>query len=154
MRKNPLIWIIVLGTIAALGGVAALYWSFVPKGGADATDLAQVATGKAIYGEQCASCHGVTLKGQPNWRARRPDGKLPAPPHDASGHTWHHADSILFNMTKRGAAAFGGYMYKTDMAPYAEILSDDEIWAVLAYIKSTWSAAIQRRQAAISAKSQ
>ena len=154
MQGNRLIWIVVVGMLAALGGVAALYWSFIPQGRADANDPEQVAVGKAVYVAQCASCHGVALKGQPNWRTRMRDGKLPAPPHDASGHSWHHADSVLFNMTKRGAAASGGYMYKTDMAPYAEILSDDEIWAVLAYIKSTWPAAIQRRQEAINNRNQ
>jgi mono/diheme cytochrome c family protein len=153
MQGNRLIWLVAVGTLVALGGVVALYWSFIPQGRADANDPAQVAAGKALYVEQCASCHGVALKGQPNWRARMRNGKLPAPPHDASGHTWHHADLVLFNITKRGAAASANMGYKTDMLPYAEILSDDEIWAVLAYIKSTWPAPIQRRQEAVNNRS-
>lgn len=154
MLRNRLVWLIVLGTLAALVGVGALYWSFIPQGSADANDPARVATGKAVYAAQCASCHGAALEGQPNWRARRPDGKLPAPPHDASGHTWHHADTVLFKITKRGTAAIAGSQYKTDMLPYADLLSDDEIWAVLAYIKSTWPAAIQRRQETVNRRSQ
>ena len=47
-----------------------------------------VALGKRIYAEHCASCHGANLEGQPNWRIRKPDGRMPAPPHDSSGHTW------------------------------------------------------------------
>ncbi|MEP4474670.1 MAG: cytochrome c, partial [Lentilitoribacter sp.] len=57
--------------------------------------------GKQIYADNCASCHGVNLEGKtPNWRSLGPDGKLPAPPHDQSGHTWHHTDELLFNITK------------------------------------------------------
>ena len=41
------------------------------------------------YQEYCASCHGVNLEGQANWRSRNQDGTLPAPPHDETGHTWH-----------------------------------------------------------------
>jgi len=75
------------------------------------------------------------------------------PPHDANGHTWHHADPVLFNITKRGPRALAGMQYKTDMLPYAGVLSDDEIWAALAYIKSTWPPAIKRRQDATNQRS-
>ena len=50
-------------------------------------DKAVVAKGKSVYKSQCAACHGFSLRGQRNWRVRKPDGKLPAPPHDKSGHT-------------------------------------------------------------------
>lgn len=43
--------------------------------------------GARIYAQQCAACHGARSEGQPSWRDRGPDGLLPAPPHDASGHT-------------------------------------------------------------------
>lgn len=45
-------------------------------------DNRDVAKGQTLYAEQCASCHGVDLKGQPNWRTAGDDGILPAPPHD------------------------------------------------------------------------
>ncbi len=108
-----------------------------------------VALGQSVYVEHCAACHGANLEGQPNWRQRNADGLLPAPPHDESGHTWHHADALLFNMTKRGIAAIAGGDYKTDMPVYEGILSDAEIVAVLSYIKSTWSPHIQMRQSAL-----
>lgn len=150
MLRKPLVWIVVLGVVAAFGGLAMLYWTSAPEGGADANDPVQVAFGDTLYAAQCASCHGANLEGQPDWRARRPDGKLPAPPHDANGHTWHHADRLLFETTKFGTAALAGMDYKTDMRGYADTLSDDEIWAILAFIKSTWPPTIQRRQDAIS----
>jgi len=60
-----------------------------------------VAMGKALYAKHCAVCHGKNLEGQtPNWRQALPDGTFPAPPHDATGHTWHHPDAMLFKVTK------------------------------------------------------
>jgi mono/diheme cytochrome c family protein len=112
---------------------------------ADWRDAGQVALGKRVYADHCAACHGDNLEGQLNWRERKPDGKLPAPPHDASGHTWHHSDAQLFAITKRGTAALAGPNYRTDMREFGSLLSDAEIWAVLAYIKSTWPPEIRAR---------
>ena len=94
--------------------------------------------GRQIYADQCASCHGAQLEGQPDWKTPLPSGRLPAPPHDAGGHTWHHPDDILFRIVKEGTAAIVGGGYKSDMPGFADLLSDAEIRAVLAYIKSTW----------------
>jgi len=138
------------------GGIALASWRTAAP--ADPTlrpdDPATVARGAAAYTSQCASCHGARLEGQPNWRSRRPDGRLPAPPHDATGHTWHHPDATLFALTKRGPAAMVGGGYRSDMPGYAGILSDDEIIAVLSYIKSTWPAAIRRRHDTINQRSE
>ena len=97
-----------------------------------------VAKGNAVYTESCASCHGANLAGEPNWRQRKPSGRLPAPPHDETGHTWHHADIALFNLTKHGPQYVAGDNYESDMPAFDGVLSDDEILAVLSYIKSTW----------------
>ena len=96
------------------------------------------ADGRAIYAAQCAACHGAELEGQPDWQTRLASGRLPAPPHDASGHTWHHPDGVLFRIVKEGTAAVVGGGYASDMPAFGGILSDDEIRAVLAYIKGTW----------------
>ncbi|NLC35127.1 MAG: cytochrome c, partial [Alcaligenaceae bacterium] len=108
-------------------------------------DASQVAYGRSLYVSYCAACHGSQLQGQtPNWREPGPNGRLPAPPHDESGHTWHHSDSVLFDITRNGMVpgrtAPPGHA--SDMPAYAGILSDAEIIAVLAYIKSTWPADI------------
>jgi S-disulfanyl-L-cysteine oxidoreductase SoxD len=64
---------------------------------------------------------------------------LPAPPHDASGHTWHHDDETLLNITKLGVAqVIGDTTYKTAMPAYADILSDSQIIASLSWIKAQW----------------
>ena len=94
--------------------------------------------GERLYQENCASCHGANLEGQPDWRTRLPNGRVPAPPHDASGHTWHHPDRVLFDIVKRGPAAIVGTGYESDMPGYEGVLTDDEITSIIDYIKSTW----------------
>lgn len=106
--------------------------------------------GQQIYAERCASCHGADLEGQPDWRIRKPDGKLPAPPHDATGHTWHHSDDQLFRTTREGPGAIVPG-YESDMPGFADVLTDAEIRAVLDYIKSTWPQRQQDIQASKSA---
>lgn len=101
--------------------------------------------GQQIYAAECASCHGSQLEGQANWRARDNDGYLPAPPHDASGHTWHHSDEKLFELTKHGLSGVAGGDYKSRMPDYDGVLADSDIIAVLSFIKSRWSASIQKR---------
>ncbi|WP_286829266.1 MULTISPECIES: c-type cytochrome [Kordiimonas] len=109
-------------------------------------DASVVKMGQSLYETHCAACHGAELQGEPNWRTRKPSGRLPAPPHDASGHTWHHPDHILFAITKFGPAAVAGdTRYESDMPAYADVLSDEEILAILSYIKSTWPDHIRMR---------
>ena len=105
-----------------------------------------VALGRMVYNANCASCHGINLEGEPDWRTRRPDGLLPAPPHDETGHTWHHPDQVLFDITKLGLARAANLQdYATAMPAYEGILTDDEIIAVLSFIKSTWPPDIRDR---------
>ena len=85
-------------------------------------------------------------------RNRGPDGLLPAPPHDATGHTWHHPDQQLFAITKYGTAALVGREYRTTMGGFGDVLDDHEIRDVLAFIKSRWPEEIRRRQAGITAR--
>ncbi|MGC1505023.1 MAG: cytochrome c [Sulfitobacter sp.] len=102
-----------------------------------------VVTGQSLYAEDCASCHGANLEGQPNWRSPGADGVLPAPPHDGTGHTWHHDDDLLFEYTKLGGKAAlavrGISGFNSGMPSFSQTLTDDEIWNILAYIRSTWS---------------
>lgn len=102
--------------------------------------------GRAVYASQCASCHGANLKGQPSWRKRKPNGRMPAPLHDETGHTWHHDDQTLFQLTKFGLSALVGQPIETDMPAYEGVLTDHQIRAVLVYIKSQWPEEIRRRQ--------
>ncbi|SDO11953.1 Cytochrome C oxidase, cbb3-type, subunit III [Lutimaribacter pacificus] len=114
-------------------------------------DPAALREGARIYADYCASCHGVQLEGQENWRDRDAEGYLPAPPHDASGHTWHHPDDQLVAITKYGIEALVGNGYQSRMIGFGDVLSDQEILATLAYIKSTWPAQIIARHDEVNA---
>ena len=120
---------------------------------ADPSNSRQVAAGKTVYDQHCAACHGVNLEGQPEWRSRLPNGRMPAPPHDDSGHTWHHDDDTLFGLTKFGIAPpYGPPGYQSDMPAFGSTLSDQQIWDVLAYIKSRWSPRARETQMKIPKK--
>ena len=97
-----------------------------------------LALGQRLYARNCASCHGAKLEGQPDWKHRLANGRMPAPPQDVTGHTWHHSDQDLFRIVKEGVVAVVGEGYESDMAAFGGVLSDDEIRATLAYIESTW----------------
>ncbi len=99
--------------------------------------------GQILYANSCAACHGANLEGQENWRIQNADGSMPAPPHNAEGHTWHHDDDMLFEYTKFGGAATmaarGVTGFNSGMPAFEGLLSDENINDIWAYIKSTWS---------------
>lgn len=131
---------LTVALVAALIGLAYVAWpGDTTESLADPTDPELVKLGRQVYGEHCASCHGANLEGETEeWRTRKDSGSLPAPPHDETGHTWHHPDQQLFAITKHGIAPFAPEGYVSDMQAFGDVLGDREIWAVLAYIKSTW----------------
>ncbi|MAB12288.1 MAG: cytochrome C [Parvibaculum sp.] len=156
MRHNViLVSAVAVASLAAIASFAQVQGGDVQA--ADVTFLGQpvtgeqIALGQNIYAQNCASCHGANLEGQPDWKRRLENGRMPAPPHDESGHTWHHSDQDLFAITKLGV---GGVVpgYESDMLAFGEILSDEEIAAVLAFIKSTWPERQREVQARITAK--
>lgn len=129
--------------LAVAGSIIGLAWTQLPST-PSLHDPERVLRGARIYAQYCAHCHGAHLQGQPDWRTRRADGRWPAPPHDDSGHTWHHANRTLFNIVRAGSPA-------TDSVPkgmpaFGEVLTDDQIWAVLAFIQSQWSERTRRAQ--------
>ena len=132
----------IVAATAALTG-----WLPVGQVAGASDDLAQ---GAALYAEHCASCHGAELEGAPDWRRRGADGLYPAPPHDETGHTWHHGDRLLFDYTKLGGegalAARGITDFESAMPGFADVLTDDQIRDILAFIKSTWPEQLRRHQ--------
>lgn len=119
-----------LGSIAAMAQAAEDTASRIEKG-------------RALYDAYCAACHGAEIEGQDDWQSRNADGTLRAPPHDDSGHTWHHGDRLLTDYVRLGGAALlearGIEDFESGMPGFGETLSDDEIGAVLDFIKSRWS---------------
>lgn len=105
-----------------------------------------VTAGKTIYIEYCASCHGINLEGQNDWKGKIVNGMRLAPPHDETGHTWHHSDKYLFLTTKYGIEKIIGQKYPNNMPVYKDILNDEQIISVLSYIKSSWPKKIKDYQ--------
>jgi len=97
-------------------------------------DAAKVAQGKILYAQACAACHGANLEGAPNWKQSLPDGSLPPPPHDSSGHTWHHPDEMLLSIIANG----GDPAYNSKMPSFRDQLSREQMVAILEFIKSKW----------------
>lgn len=100
-------------------------------------DTSLATLGAPIYAASCGSCHGANGEGEPDWKVRLADGTLPAPPHDASGHSWHHADGLLFRIVRDGCAAYssGG---ACRMPAFGGTLDDEEIVAVIEHLRSLW----------------
>tara|TARA_R110002051_G_scaffold146786_2_gene219538 strand:- start:10893 stop:11372 length:480 start_codon:yes stop_codon:yes gene_type:complete len=143
---------IILGIAAGLGIAAFVTTRVVPSFTQDTIQTAEIGVeqGRVLYVESCASCHGVNLEGQPNWRSKGDDGRLPAPPHNEEGHTWHHGDGLLFSYTKLGGAAAlaeRGIAYDSGMPSFDDRLSDAEILGIINYMKSTWSERMRETQA-------
>ena len=108
--------------------------------------------GAKVYQLRCAVCHGAHLEGQPNWRKTDATGRFPAPPHDASGHTWHHPDDLLFRITKYGVAKASNLKdYDSAMPAFDGVLTDAEIIAVLSWIKAQWPPEILKHQDEVNA---
>ena len=141
--KISRVFFIVL--LIAVGAAVGLGAARADPTAPEPNDAQLVARGKVVYDEQCARCHGANLEGQPDWRHRLPNGRMPAPPHDPTGHTWHHSDKQLFDMTKVGPGVLVPG-YQSDMPGFEDKLSDAYIWAVLSYIESTWPADIRAKQ--------
>ena len=133
--------------VAVALGAGTVWWFAARPPRIDPADASQVAAGTALYRAHCASCHGANLEGQEDWRTRLPTGRLPAPPHDANGHTWHHPDAVLLQIVREGPAFYAALGVQTDMPAFGTRLSEGDMAAVIAYIKSTWPAEIQARQA-------
>jgi len=136
---------VAVGVVGVAAGAVWFLQSDIMVPG-DAMDLDQVAFGSRVYGRICANCHGAELDGQLGWEQPLKDGTRLAPAHSTEGETWQLSDDNLFEVVK-----FGGETLKPDggvsrMPGFSMKLTDDEIWAVIAFIKSTWPASVQETQ--------
>lgn len=141
---------VALLTLAAISGLALVLAR--QSHAAHELDGRDIGNGKSLYAENCASCHGAELEGAANWQIANDNGTLPAPPHDETGHTWHHDNKLLFEYTLNGGAgameARGVTNFKSGMPGFEGVLSENEIWDILAYIRSTWPKRVQDIQSA------
>ena len=109
-------------------------------------EIAQVAAGRRAYAEHCAVCHGARGEGAPDWARPNAYGEVPAPPHNARGHTWKHSDAMLYRIVQDG---WRDPFNKTDtltMPAFKGRLSHADTIAILAYLKTLWTSEQRRFQ--------
>lgn len=116
------------------GGEQPVIINGIPAPPVPTLDPSRLAEGRGLYNQHCASCHGANLEGAPEWKTPLADGSFPAPPHDSTGHTWHHSDELLIDITLNG----GNPQSNSKMPAFKEQLSHDQVVAILDYIKSQW----------------
>ncbi len=106
---------------------------------AQIADEATLVDGQELYEAHCASCHGINGEGQFPDAPLQADstGRIGAPPHNADGHTWHHHDDLLYEIIRFGGQGNPEMFYT--MPAFGNQLSDDNIEAILAYIKTMWT---------------
>ena len=102
-------------------------------------DSGHVESGRAVYEQHCASCHGANAEGAPNWQERDVHGELPAPPHNAEGHAWRHSDADLYQMVIKGWRDPFNKTTRLTMPAFGSVLSPDQIRAVITYLKTLWT---------------
>src|SRR5260370_14946252 len=111
---------------------------------APSLDLGLVSSGRTIYEQYCASCHGANARGASNWQERDERGELPAPPHNSEGHTWRHSDAELLEMVGKGWRDPFNKTKRLTMPAFGDVLSQQQIVAVITYLKTLWT--LEQRQ--------
>jgi mono/diheme cytochrome c family protein len=134
----------LVATLPTLGEVVGTPSATIPP--LPTLDAAGISQGQTIYQTHCAACHGVNLEGQPDWQTPNEDGSFRAPPHDATGHTWHHSDAVLLEAIRLGGARVPANLGASAMPAFAGVITEIEMTAVLTYIKSTWPQDIRTLQ--------
>jgi hypothetical protein len=87
--------------------------------------------GAATHTRHCAVCHGADLSGDPDWKTPNEDGSYRPPPHDPSGHTWHHPDRALIGVIRDGSD-----FPQSRMRAFGDRLDEAGIAAILEWINS------------------
>ncbi len=112
----------------------------------------EAAQGRQIYEQYCAACHGWQGEGAANWKKPDKNGEMPPPPHDETGHTWRHSDVMLFRMIAEGWRHPFNESDRLTMPAFGESLTDQEIAAVIEYLKTLWTDEQRDYQAAESSQ--
>ncbi len=96
---------------------------------------AQLATGREVFAQNCAVCHGAEAQGaEGDWREKLDDGSFRPPPLDGSAHAWHHPQEVLLRVIDYGGAAMGG-----KMPEFIDVLEQEEKLAAIAFFQSFWT---------------
>jgi len=129
--------ILVIAIAVASAAALATRNDFAPHAHvADADDIPVAMRGRSIYAQQCASCHGRNLQGQPLWQLVDKDSGRRAPALDLTGRTWTHSDEDVFLIVKYGRLPGMPADRPSRMPAFQARLNDGDILAVIAFIKA------------------
>lgn len=141
-------FILYLGVVLVATATVLAGWRTTrPEGGRASPALVQ--RGAALYNAHCLRCHGGATGG---------DKRDVPPPHNANGHTWHHPDCLIRDIVLNGFSRFDGVPPgrpgdapgpKPTMPAFRGRLSDEDVAAILAYVKTWWSEEQRQGQARI-----
>ncbi|GAC1659705.1 MAG: hypothetical protein NVS9B12_13470 [Vulcanimicrobiaceae bacterium] len=92
---------------------------------------ARMASGMTVYNANCATCHGATGQGQ--------TGAFP--PLDGNGVVTGDPKTVIsiIKLGLKGPVRMKGVMYNGQMPAWNGTLSNDQIAAVVTYIRGAWS---------------
>lgn len=116
---------LVVKTTALLLGLVLLLAGMVsarPRGDAK--------NGRELYQEKCSLCHGSQGEG---WDWSKKVAKPPVPVPDLAKVAPERSDKFLFDVVKEGGEAVGQTRF---MPPFGFQLSDQEVWDLVAYMRS------------------
>lgn len=142
-------WLIVIFLVAAFVGAGYLFWNsggfrsdvFNPtrvawdgSGGGAVAVADPMVVGQRVFAKTCAVCHQTNGEGMP--------GQFPP----LAGSEWvlaqaphgdNHIVAIVLNGLQ-GVVTVKGQQFNSVMAPWGSLLKDDEIAAVLTYVRNSW----------------
>lgn len=139
-RRTALLLFLLL--LAACGEIAQPQYdiTLVAPGDVPTTTFTDpvLIKGEETYNLVCAHCHGYEGEGQlastiENTLAL---GMNTVPPANSTGHMWQHPDQLLIRVVQEGIQ---NPLDQFPMAAFSPGLSEDDIRAVLAYIRLWWT---------------
>lgn len=123
---------VITALAAVCGSVEAVY------GQAGSAEM--LTKGADLYATYCQPCHGDRQgKGTTSGTS----------PHNEKGHTWHHPDMQLKDWTLNGKPGF-----RQEMPAFKGMLTEKDVEAILAFIKSWWTPEQREIQADITRRYQ
>ena len=144
---NRIVFIIVVTaslTLAACSGGTGLKATLSPGANGEPTlptSVGQPTTsaGAQLYAANCQVCHGD----------RQGEGGTGAPVHNHTGHTWHHPDAQLKEWVLDGKLGLF-----SQMPGFNDKLTEEEVEAILAHMKTWWTEEQRQQQADVSSRYQ
>jgi mono/diheme cytochrome c family protein len=135
----------IRGRRAAAVAFAALTLVGCTAGAREDAREARLARGEELYQANCMRCHGGATGGSIS--------DIP-PRHNAEGHTWHHPDCQLVDIVAAGMPRRPGLPDDAPTMPaFGDRLSDDDVRAILAYLKTWWKPDQRQSQEEVTARS-